>query len=380
MKLNIKALAASLAVGLALVSCNNDFDETDYSPVVPEKAELGIWTRQYTPSGSKPYTVNLTVNAKGDTICDVTYYDAASKMANVYAGGTVSYNKKTGMITANFAEDAEGTPARATITPSNDKSYYIVNLYNVTTSESGDEVLSNIDDFIAVTSDTISVLGRWELADGQTVQLDIDGKAYFVNGDDKLAEGTYTFDGKSGSINIGGQTYAMNFNSTGNGQMSINNAYAGHVMSPLPYDWAEYAIGTYTSGIFGNSFEVTLYYSAARSTYRMNPYASLFGEDGDNAPTAYLFTWTQSTDQITMKTTKNLNLGYSHQTYGPMSLSMPSADDVTSWNSQYPSETVKATSVNGNEFTFCWNVTVSAGSFGLYNDTYELTDFVVDSE
>lgn len=378
MKLHIKTLAASLAVGLALVSCNNDFDETDYSPVVSEQAELGTWTRQYTPSGSKPYTVNVTVNATGDTICDVTYYDATSKMANVYAGGKVSYNKKTGMITANFAEDAEGNPARATITPSNDKSYVIVNLYNVSTNEDGDEVLTNIDDFNAVTSDTISVLGRWELSDGQTVELDLDGKAYFVNGYEKLQEGTYSFDGKSGSINIGGQTYAMNFNTTGNGQMTINNAYAGHVTTPLPDDWAEYAIGTYTSSFFGNAFEVTLYHSASRGTFRMNPYAVLFGEDGDNAPTTYVFAWSHDTDKITMKTTKNLNLGYSHPTYGPMYLNMPTSDDITKWNSSYPTETVTATSVSDNEFTFCWNISVSAGSFGLYNDTYEITDYITE--
>ena len=51
MKLNIKTLAASMLVGLALVSCNNDFDENDLPKIqYPEQAPLGMWTRQYTPA------------------------------------------------------------------------------------------------------------------------------------------------------------------------------------------------------------------------------------------------------------------------------------------------------------------------------------------
>ncbi len=376
MKLNIKTLAASLAVGLAMVSCNTDFDETDYSPKVPEKAPLGMWTRSYTPSESMPFTVNVLVNETGDTICDVTYYDTEAKMANVYSNGKVSYDKLTGMITAEYAEDADGSPARVTITPSNDNSHMIVNVYNVGADDDGNEELTAVDNFTAVASDTISVLGRWQLADGKTVQLDADGKASVVDGEDVLEEGTYTFDGKTGSINVGGQTYAMNFNTSGNGQMTIANAYASHVTRALPDDWAEYAIGNYTSGIFGETFEATIYYSVSRRYFKMNPYESLFG----SGPTEFKFTWSQDDNVLKMKTTKGMFIGYNHPTYGPMYVDVAASSDITSWNSSYPDEAVKATGVDGQEFTFCWKLYVAAGTFGYYNDTYEVTDFVVDSE
>ncbi len=380
MKLNIKTLAATLAAGLAMVSCNQDFDETDYSPKVSEKAQLGIWTRSYTPTDAMPFTVNILVNEAGDTVCDVTYYDASANMANVYSNGKVSYNKQTGMITADFEEDADGTPARVCLTPSNDKSYMIVNVYNVGSDDNGDEELTSVDNFTAVTSDTISVLGRWQLADGKTVELNLGGKASIVDGEDVLEEGSYTFDGKTGSINIGGQTYAMSFNTAGNGQMTIANAYAPHVTHPLPDDWAEYAIGNYTSFLSSRqSVEVTIYYSASRHYYKMNPYEA-FGFAGSTIK----FNWSQDDNTLKLKTTKGISTGYNYTyngtNYGVMTLDLATSDEISSFNSQYPDYAVKATKVEDGEFTFCWNVYSTVTNFGLYNDKYEVTDYVVDSE
>lgn len=378
MKLNIKTLAASLAAGLAMVSCNQDFDETDYSPSVPEKAQLGIWTRQYTPEDAMPFTVNVLVNEAGDTVCDVTYYDASSNMANVYSNGKVTYNKQTGMITADYEEDADGSPARVCITPTNDKSHMIVNVYNVGSDDEGNEELTSVDNFTAVTSDTISVLGRWQLADGKTVQLDLGGKASVVDGEDVLEEGSYTFDGKTGSINVGGQTYAMSFNTAGNGQMTIANAYAPHVTQPLPDDWAEYAIGNYTT-FLGASSEVTLYYSASRHYFRMNPYEA-FGFNGS----IIKFNWSQDDNVLKLKTTKGISTGYNHAyegtNYGVMTLDLATSSEISDFNTKYPDYAVKATNVKDGEFTFCWKVYSTVTYFGLYNDTYEVTDYVVDSE
>lgn len=379
MKLNIKTLAASLAVGLAVVSCNNDFDETDYSAKVPEKATLGIWTREYTPADDMPFTVNVLVNEAGDTVCDVTYYDASSNMANVYSNGKVSYSKKTGTITAEFAEDADGSPARATITPDNDGKHAIVCVYNVGTDDNGEEELTAVDNFTAVASDTISVLGRWELKDGKTVQLDLGGKASVVDGEDVLSEGTYTFDGKTGTINVDGKSYAMNFNAAGNGQMNIGEGFANHVTRPLPDDWAEYAVGTYTAGVFEKSFETTLYYSASRHYFKMNPYA----DAGFSSASTYKFIWNKDDNTLKMKTAKGLALGdLSIGTYGTYFVSMDLAtnDDITEWNADYPQYAVVATKADGDDLTFCWSFTCKLGPLGLYNDTFEISDYIVDNE
>lgn len=382
MKLNIKTLAASLAVGLAVVSCNNDFDETDYSAKVPEKATLGIWTREYTPADDMPFTVNVLVNEAGDTVCDVTYYDASSNMANVYSNGKVSYSKKTGTITAEFAEDADGSPARATITPDNDGKHAIVCVYNVGTDDNGEEELTAVDNFIAVASDTISVLGRWELKDGKTVQLDLGGKASVVDGEDVLSEGTYTFDGKTGTINVDGQAYAMNFNAAGNGQMNIGEGFANHVTRPLPDDWAEYAVGTYTSSALGASpsFETTLYYSASRHYFRMNPYA---GSGYFPNASTYKFIWNKDDNTLKMKTSKGLAFGdltfSSGATYS-IFMDLATSDDIEDWNTKYPEDKVVATKADGDDITFCWKFYCVAGTLGLYNDTFEISDYIVDNE
>ncbi len=379
MKLNIKTLAASLAVGLAVVSCNNDFDETDYSAKVPEKATLGIWTREYTPADDMPFTVNVLVNEAGDTVCDVTYYDASSNMANVYSNGKVSYSKKTGTITAEFAEDADGSPARATITPDNDGKHAIVCVYNVGTDDNGEEELTAVDNFTAVASDTISVLGRWELKDGKTVQLDLGGKASVVDGEDVLSEGTYTFDGKTGTINVDGKSYAMNFNAAGNGQMNIGEGFANHVTRPLPDDWAEYAVGTYTSNIIGKAWDATLYYSASRHYFRMNPYSDY----GISTASEYKFIWNKDDNTLKMKTAKGLGLtDFTIGTYGVYfcSMDLATSDDITNWNANYPEEAVKATNADGDDLTFCWKLYCQLGTLGLYNDTFEISDYIVDNE
>ena len=383
MKLHIKTLAAAFVAGLALVSCNNDFDENDLPTIsYPEKVQLGMWTRQYTPTDDPYYTVNVTVNADGDTICDVTTYDPATKMANVYSGGKVSYNAKIGMLTANYAEDAEGTPARATITYAADKQSMMVNLYNVGEDDEGQEGLTNIDHFTAVASDTISVLGRWELTDGTTIQLNHDGTAAVVDGQDVLSEGTFTYDGQQGTATIGGQTYALSFNKT-NGQMNVNSAYASHVMTPLPDDWTEWCVGTYKSGIFGMTVpNVYIYYSASRRRYRMDPYGTYFGAQSQYATTPYVFSFDENDGSIKFKQRKDLSIGIDLQmsdgtNYGQGLLNVASNSEIDNYNAQYGATYGECEYLGYKDdvFTFAWTIhTPSVNMGGAYNDTYLISD------
>lgn len=112
MKLNIKTLAACLLASSALVSCNNEFEDGASGVSYPEQIELGKWAPSYTVDGSNKYTLNLTVNEQGDTICDVTVYNPVTEQANVLGGGKVSYNKQTGMITADYDDSFYGGQAR----------------------------------------------------------------------------------------------------------------------------------------------------------------------------------------------------------------------------------------------------------------------------
>lgn len=372
MKLNIKTLAASMLVGLALVSCNNDFDENDLPKIqYPEQAPLGMWTRQYTPAEDASYTLNFTVTEAGDTVCDLTTFDPSTNLANVYSNGKLTYDKKVGMITANYEEDAEGSPARATITYSDDKKSAIVNIYNVGEDDNGNEELVAVDNFVAVPSDTISVLGRWQMADGKTIALGNDGKASVVNGEEVLSEGTYTFSGKSGSATVDGVTYNLNINDKGQMYFSANgvDSYATHVMTPLPDDWTPFATGSYSSSILQNPIQgVDLEYSASRRTYRLNPYGTAQGLPLVTAPTPFRFTIDMTTGVVKMKTKKNVFMGISSASligkdYGLMRLELATAQEIKQNNAVATSDKEKAHALEmaDDVIYFPWKYVCDAG-------------------
>lgn len=388
MKLHIKTLAATFVAGLALVSCNNDFDESDLPTIKhAEKLSLGMWTREYTPADASSYTVNIALNEQGDTICDITTYDPETKLANVYSASKVTYNPQLGMTTAEIAEDAEGVPARATLTMASDKKHLIVNLYNVGQADDGSEELEAIDHFTTVQSDTISVLGRWQLADGTTIQLDRGGKASLVYGQDVLSEGTYTFSGHAGQAVINGTTYDFNFNAQ-NGQMTCNEKYASHVVTPLPDDWTEYALGTYNSTFSQSPIaNAIIYYSPSRKSYRLNPLADA-GFQLNYTPTPIQFTFTEpSKDEngetvpgvIKLKKRKGLVIGLSLQDYGQVFADAASNAEVDSWNTQaesagHPEYKCDYAGYANDVFTFAWFYYTPSTQLGYYNETFVVSD------
>lgn len=370
MKLNIKTLAAALTVGFTLVSCNDKFDENPAPANYPQALSLGAWTRQYVPEDGTSYTVNLTLNENGDTICDVTTYNPVNDMANVYEGGKVSYNKAIGMVTADYATSAEETPARITLAYSADRSYVIVNVYELSEGDNGESQLTEVEHFNAVASDTISVLGRWQMDDGTLVELKSNGQAS-VSGEDGDETGTYSFSGRSGQVTVGSKAYAMSLNDKGQMNISLNGGtpvYAAHVMTPLPNDWTEYAIGSYTPELFQGSFDVTLYHSNARSLYRLDPYGAGLGSSVVSTPTPIEFTWNKNTGAIRLKKKTGFVVGQNYyqdgQNYGLIRFDLKG--DVT---------------FDNDVFTFPFLYYCDAGSFSEdgatpFYETYRITDYV----
>lgn len=265
---HIKTVLACLTVGLAVVSCNNDFDEDMGTITYPDKVELGMWQ---STNSTVSYTVNITLNEAGDTICDVTIFTPSTGKANVLNAGTVSYDKRTGMITAVYEESLYDTPARATLTWNNDLSGMIVNIYSETVNASASKAVFNV-----VPATSISVYGDWLLTDGALLTLNSDGTAAYVPAGSEATDavaGTYTADGSNVTVTLENGT-VITFTQNAAGQMYASvaggeAAYVSHIMTQPRNDWYVYAYGTYSSWLFGDIPGLSLEYSPSRAEARI---------------------------------------------------------------------------------------------------------------
>lgn len=312
MKFHIKALVASIVLGFALVSCNSNFDDEMPNVNYPQKMELGSWTPEYIAPTKTTYTLNLTVNEAGDTICDVTTYNPVTKKSNVLAGGAVKYNEKVGMITADYATSFYGTAARVTLTFRDDLKSGIVNIYTLSQDDDGKEVAESQGSFRAVKSSTFSVYGMWTLGNGETVQLNSDGTASVVVGEEVTATGTYTFDGNNGTFTTSdGKVYAFAKNDKGQMHVTVNGEtyYAAHSQTAYTNDWIDFAVGKYYTWLFGQEEETTIEYSDCRAEYRVN--LNIFGVENN-----YLsFNWNRETNEIT-PLQSSFDTNYTHKQDG----------------------------------------------------------------
>ena len=114
-------------------------------------------------------------------------------------------------------------------------------------------------------------------------------------------------------------------------------------------DFAPYADGTYTSVFFENSTEATLQYSPATSQYRFK----------DCWETGYNYIFKVAEDGTITQVPETTETGVVDSKYGMISATAQSG-------SSFDSAT--------NTYTFVIKWTVSAGSFGVYNDTFEITN------
>lgn len=324
----------ALVAGLALVSCNENFDENMPAINYPDTFELGMWENDLAGENDTKYTVNLTLNEKGDTICDVTFYDPVSKRYNVISNGKASYNKRLGMVVADFTDSPYETPARVAINFTNDLKRYIVNVY----SKQLNGFISEAH-FVPVKTKSIAVFGDWRLADGTLLHFNPDGATVSMNG----AEGTYKFEGTEGTVTVGGKTYKMTLNEKGQMFFTENGGqpqYATHAMTPLPDDWVEYASGLYKTWmtLYGltNQENLTLEYSDYREKGRIRGF---YGSHTMN------FKWKKGSASVTLlESVYNTNIAFTEQ--GDLMNIYPSAISSTD------SRKVVYSNVGYGKFTF----------------------------
>ncbi len=363
MKLNIKTLAASLLAGLSLVSCNNNFDEEMAAISYPEKVELGMWAPTIVDASSNQYTLNLSVNEQGDTLCDVTMYNPVTELSNVLHGGKLSYDKETGVLTVNYDNSFYGSAARVMMAIKNNPSEATVFVYKMNGTTAVRQDYCNM-----AKSDTISVYGMWEMGNGESLSLYANGDASIVKDGEVLSSGKYTFDGKNGSVTTtDNKSYTLALNEKG--QMHVGyegqTYYADHVQTVYVDDWEYAGSGTYTSWVFeASASSMELEYSACRAEYRINMYdvfKSISQTTGMNCSPQrndnYLsFNWNKKRNIVAVTSSTVFYSGYNYQGYGIV-------------------QGVSAGTANYENGTFTFGITYEipgVGGFGSDNDTFVL--------
>lgn len=292
MKLNIKTLAASLLVGLSLVSCNNDFDEDGGKTTYPAKGELCSWSRDYTAASNTSYLLNLYVNEEGDTLADLSIFNPVSERSNVMNGGKVSYDSKTGVYNINYDESIYGKALISVADFGNKKGF--VNIYTVSENKNGKVTYAAVDKFNAVATDTISVLGQWSVGNGEDVTLYVNGNATFTKNGQTVAQGSYQFDGKSGAITTtDGKSYQIAMNANRQLQTTVDGQTYTSLQMPAEYidDWVEMGTGTFISSAFGVEIPMVPYeFSECRGEYRFNV-GLLFNPNGSKDENFVVFNY-----------------------------------------------------------------------------------------
>lgn len=271
MKQYIKTSAVSLLMGLALVSCNDNFEEGPGAIIYPEHFELGIWANDNAAADDVKYTVNLTVTEQGDTVCDVTTYDPKTGNANVLSNGVITYDRRTGMLIADYAESPFESPARVSLTYKNNLQGLTVNVFSSLLGEYKNEAY-----FTPSKATSVSVYGDWQLTDGTVLSLNTDNQnAKVVDADGNEETATYTYEITSGTVTTAsGKAYTMSLNEKGQMYVALNGGepvYTTHIMTPLPDDWMVFATGSYTSWMFKEAYsDLPLEYSEYRQKARIS--------------------------------------------------------------------------------------------------------------
>lgn len=356
MKLYIKTLALGFLIGSALVSCNDDSDDTNGKISYPEAASLGIYQNEYTPDGGTQYTINVTLNEQGDTICDVTTLNTAVGIANVFSNGKLTYDKSTGLYTATYEDSPYGTPARVNLVYTNDLKNLTVHLY----AQNGSNYELR-DYFTAVTSAAISYYGDWKLTDGTILSFgapDGDTKASSLNDQngEQIGTGTYTQSGGTISTTINGKNYVLTTNEKGQTYLSVDGGtptYATHTATSLKDDWEPYGMGTYTNWLFG-PYQCEAEYSEGNRMLRIVDWVS--------RGTTLSYYWKKGSDLISFDK-GSYATGYVHTQSGQQLGQVYGAPTA----GKYDAETK----------TFTYSMTYQipgVGGFGSDVDTYQITD------
>lgn len=361
MKLNIKTLAASLLVGLSLVSCNNDFDEDGGKTTYPAQGELCSWSRDYTAASATSYLLNLYVNEKGDTLADLSIFNPVSERSNVMNGGKVSYDSQTGVYNINYDESIYGKALISVADFGNKKG--VVNIYTVNEDENGKVVsYAAVDKFNAVATDTISVLGQWSVGNGEDVTLYVNGNATFTKDGQAVAQGSYQFDGKSGAITTtDGKSYQLAMNDKRQLQTTVDGQSYISSQVPAEYidDWETVATGDLALPLFGFAGSgFPLNYSECRGEYQLD-YGQLFGTK--NATIS--FNWNRTTGAFNLLPSADFSTGVNYDASNII------WGRVVGGNGSYNAET--------GVFTFPVTYFVpDLGSFGAMNDTFSNVQFL----
>lgn len=349
MKHIIKTLVLGLMVSGALVSCNDNYEAG--SPITYAAApSLGVLKSGYIADGTS-YTLNLTLNEKGDTVLDVTTYNPSTEIANTFSNGKVSYDRKTGMITASYEDSPYELPASIVLATKNDPAQgYTVGIYSI--NKGTKEKRAGFD--AVPSTEGISYLGDWQLKDGTVLSINADGTATTALNGESTGSGTWTVKDGATIATIGGKDYALTTNAQGQTFVKIAGGeaqYVTHIATQPKDDWYDYAVGEYNNWLFG-AYETYLQYSPSRKQARISPWV--------NKDTSLSFNWKIGESAVSPDKSAYAT-GYVHQ------------QDGQTLGEVYG--IIGSASYADKVFTFTMTYQIpGVGGFGTNTDTYTITE------
>lgn len=352
MKNYIKSIAVFLLTAFALTSCNDNFDEGDDVRSYPAKIALETWAREYTPAGAFDYTVNFTVNEAGDTICDITRYNAANGNANVFSAGEVEYDPQSGMTEVFFATSPYNEPAVAYVTYQRDLARATCTIYTVSNGR-----LSKKDNFAVHRAEAPSVFGDWVFGSLE-LRLNPDGTAT-VTENGTTADASYVFSGKTGTVTLAdGTQIQLALNEKG--QMIATRGgesfLATHIPTVVREDWAPYCKGIYTCAMNDAPAELIMEYSENEKMLRIKDFC-----DPGTVLTAY---WEKGEADVTPA--ESMFYAFTHPSYGDV-FAVPVAITAGGATALFQDGVFY--------FGFSWDVP-GVGSFGSAMDTFQPTEML----
>lgn len=206
MKQYISKLFMLLAVVLGLAACT----DADMEPNVTyaEHQSLTSWQSEYLEDSTE-YNISYSIDAKGDTTCNMTFTIATADEGMqrfLCTDGKISYDKVTGMTVINFATTPFGTPVRVYSILQSNKVYSSVQIFLVLSQTVNNKVQTyeqKLASFRAINTKPELKGQLWVSNDESYAFIfDEDGKVTYQIPNKDVEEGTYTYDITTGNGTI----------------------------------------------------------------------------------------------------------------------------------------------------------------------------------
>ena len=221
MKNNIKVLLFSLVLGLGFVSCTDTFDENDNASVQPATPQTGFFMTKFTGNDAADYTLSVTLNAKGDTIVEMTRRIKENYRVDTYPEGKIqSYDPEVGTLVVVFPyyiqqnrPQSKSYQMYLTYKGTGNRDCAFVKMYDISSGNPTPDYTFTVYD-----CDAPEFGGTWKNEELEIVltrgKVDAEGNADYIsnvtlNGTEVGVPGTWSVNGTTCNVTVGNEVITL---------------------------------------------------------------------------------------------------------------------------------------------------------------------------